>query len=157
MAGGRRRVLGWAFGLGMVLAVGAAAMWLREVNRLSGLPAPIRERMPSYWSIPSDTPDEVREQIDRLYSHDAGERREAIDALAEMGRDAAAAVPLLLAMLADRGVDGFAGDERPWYERLADWVFGRKAPAPKVLGPNMAAMGPIHPGADAALAEIGEA
>ncbi len=51
--------------------------------------------------IPADTPAEVREQIERLFSADREERRDAARNLGEMGEKAAPAVPALIEMLDD--------------------------------------------------------
>ena len=51
--------------------------------------------------IPADTPDDVREQILRLYSSDVEERRQAANALGYMRERAAPAIPFLIETLGD--------------------------------------------------------
>jgi len=51
--------------------------------------------------IPSDTPAEIREQIEKLYSSDASVRLVAAERLGRMGERAIPAIPFLIEILGD--------------------------------------------------------
>lgn len=80
-------------------------------------------------NIPSNIPEEVREQIERLYSSDPVERADAAFQLGRMGKGAAPAVPFLIGVLKDRhwAVRKFAA------EALGEIGFPRALPAVKSL------------------------
>jgi HEAT repeat protein len=61
--------------------------------------------------IPTDVPEDIREEIDRLHSSNSTERISAIDNLRKMGSKAAPAVPFLVEILGDRSEIGRAASD----------------------------------------------
>jgi HEAT repeat protein len=87
----------------VLLAAVLAGAWygLREMAYTSRLPPAVAARMPAHWRIPWGLKPEVRAAIEDLYSPQPTSRREAAHTLGNLGPDAAATAPFLIALLSE--------------------------------------------------------
>ena len=80
-------------------------------------------------SIPEDMPEDIRRQVERLYTRSEKECVAAANALGRMGKDAAIAAPFLAAMLHDEVRHGNTG----WSAARALMAIGKPALEPTIL------------------------
>jgi HEAT repeat protein len=90
-------------------------------------------------SLSADAPDDVRQQVERLYSRRSAERGQAAFLLGKMGEGAAPAIPFLIAMFGDfvQLEPGFSSQRTTPSEEAARALIGIGEPA---LAPLIAAL-----------------